>query len=98
MSLVRLWSEGKGRQTQTQGTNPMKRAKETIKPAIKNACKIIINQTPAGDLGWQNASDMISDRWDLFEAAGAIVGDLESISAFVHWAKLEGFSDQCPIK
>jgi hypothetical protein len=57
----------------------------------------IINKTPDASVGFSEASDMVSELWDQFDAAGATVGDLEAITGYIRWRKFEGFCETAPI-
>lgn len=69
----------------------------TLASPVLALAKIIINKTPDGDLGYGEASNMVSEVWDQFDAAGATVGDLEDITGYMRWRKMDGFCETNPI-
>ncbi len=76
----------------------MKAAKTALSAPIIRLVKVIINQTPDGDLGHSEASDTVSETWDTFCDVGATISDLEMIVGYIRWRKFEGFCEGCPIK
>jgi hypothetical protein len=77
----------------------MKRKTKTppLAPAIKALANTIINNTPDGSPGYDEAAATVSEIWDQFDAAGAGVADMEHICGHIRWAKFEGFCIQSPI-
>jgi len=73
-----------------------------IKPvlplAIRALVVLVINDTPDGPVGYAEAMDGVSGIWQQFDAAGAVVGDLEAIGAYIRWAKCEGFCSTSPME
>jgi hypothetical protein len=76
----------------------MKQTKHPALPdAVRGLAKTLINNTPDGDIGYNEAANTVSEIWDQFDANGAVVGDLEHICGFIRWAKCEGFGLDNPI-
>lgn len=57
----------------------------------------IINRTPPGDIGYDDASCQVQELWNVFDDEGASCGDLDTIMGFIRWAKMEGFGEGSPI-
>lgn len=66
--------------------------------AVVKIAKSIINTTADGSVGYDDAVALVSDRWSELEEAGAVVGNLDEICAYVKWAKCEGFNTLNPLK
>ena len=62
-----------------------------LTPAVRKLAVGIINKTPDGSVGYDEAAHHVSETWDQFEQAGATSADLNNITGFIRWAKWEGF-------
>lgn len=75
--------------------------RKTKKPALAEPVRVlartIINNTPDGSPGYDEAAATVSEIWDQFDAAGATVNDMENITTYIRWAKFEGFCIESPI-
>jgi hypothetical protein len=72
-------------------------SKPPLAPAIKTLANTIINNTPDGSVGYDEAANTISEIWDQFDEAGATPADMEQITGYLRWAKWEGFCINSPI-
>ncbi len=76
-------------------------ARKTSKPAlaapVRGLANTIINNTPDGSPGYDEAAANVSELWDQFDANGATVADMEAICGYIRWAKFEGFCSASPI-
>lgn len=55
--------------------------------------KIVVNKTPADDVGYGEAVNMVREMADQFDAAGAKPDDFDNICIQVRWMKWEGFCE-----
>lgn len=74
----------------------MKKATALPQPMLMLA-KELVNNTPAGDVGYAEAADAVAENWSRFEEVGATVNNIETITGYIRWAKCEGFCASCPI-
>jgi len=74
-----------------------RKAKPTLAPPVLALVKMLVNKTPDGSVGYDEAAGMVSELWDQFDAAGATVADMENICGFIRWAKWEGFCEASPL-
>lgn len=76
-------------------------ARKTKNPALPEAVRglanTIINNTPDGSPGYDEAAGTVSEIWDQFEANGATVADMDRITGYIRYAKFEGFCTASPI-
>lgn len=68
-------------------------------PAVKRLAAGVINATPDGSVGYDEAIGRVGENWADFAAAGA--GDpklYEHVADYIRWAKWEGFCRTNPLK
>jgi hypothetical protein len=72
--------------------------KTKLPAEVVRVCKNIINATEDGSCGYDAAVNQVSEQWELFEKAGAVVNNMDEICAYIKWAKCEGFHERQPLK
>lgn len=71
--------------------------KTKLPAEVLRIAKSIINATEDGSVGHDAAVGQVSEQWELFENAGATVGNVDEICAYLKWAKCEGFCERTPL-